>query len=847
MKNNGSEKDEDDFWKILSESDSEYEQEIGLLFRPRTEGVNPESKIEGGRSKVEASNTSSEELEKNPGEIPWAEEDISDRSGKKEEEKKDPEETSSWEAKTQEKSFSGDKLENKEEVMEMKEVRNESKFSRLEVSTKSEPVADSEVKISSVDEMDFLWDDDEEFILEGVSNVKIEKEASNGKEDLQDTPLQEKPCIEEETIIKEEETPESCGESKQIDSTNLFIGSPTGLQSTKMDPMKPKPLSKFVCGNLITVFMSSQKRFNIQGEAIQSYINVSEWYRPDYILPDIKPSNFVSSLERNGDVKYMHVYELVQLKTISIDNISRIVSDTKPVYCSKDINRSISAESMNKLIELCIEDPDKAFEYAMENEIWEVGILLPKWSKGVGNKFLEKFCNSSCVQLISLALGFSKCSFKLNGNWKAYIREVLSTKSININNDFILQVFDRSIPDALFVIIASHLLGIGDINKYLWMFSKNFEALRVLCYVEHIFGHIKDLDLLKYEFVSVGIEFDRQKAEEYFKANRKCFRKELGSSLESVFDTRWSFGLKSVFDFGIKKILNVDSFEDDLEKNGVSAPKETSLGPIPSEPSRKDESISETASFDKKNRVTCIDSHETSVNTKEERGVLESRAPEIKENDGVLNREEWIKKSDARKKDGMYRLSQEETLLKYDNQELETSDRELSVNSAPCEIKERSNLYMDTKQSKSFADFFESNKKEEEIRSEDDTSLFLSKFMDDELPTSESKKKESKKSGSFFGFLNMFKKETVHKANIDVDDDFRYDPVEKKWVGGSSNEGKSGDSPAVKPREIPKPKIGVGRPAKNELDTNVTSMYANRKSAGNKRIPGVLGKKNNEN
>ncbi|KAG5858738.1 hypothetical protein KMI_11g16930 [Encephalitozoon hellem] len=827
MKNNGSGKDDDDFWKILSESDSEYESGIGLLFKPKKEEGCLKPEIEDEAQKADDSIGSKKEdvLEEDCEDIICEKVNDLQESSKKKENSEDIEDTQACGDESLIKSLEEEPEDGKNDY-EAENTCEESLRLKSETNTNSGVLSEPEPRVSSVDEMDFLWDDDdEEFIVGEVSSMSIEKKSPNNEDTPKsaDDSLEHISCAVEELDTKDKEVQEDKIDPKESDPEDQAIESLVKLPNPRMDPMKPKPLARFVSGGLLTVFMSSQRRFNMQGEATQNYINISQWHRLDYALPDIKPSNFITGSKNSGDDRYRHVYDLVRLEKPSIDSISSIVSDSRPVYCSRDINRLIRAESMNRLIELCIEDPDKAFEYAMENEIWEVGILCPKWTKDIGNRFLEKFCDDSYAQLISSALGFSKSPFKLHGDWRRYIREVLSTKNASVSNDFIMQVFDNSIPDALFVVLSSYFLGIVDINKYLWMFSKNFEVLKILCYVEYTGRSIRDIDLLKHEFVSIGIEFDRAKAEEYFKANRKCFRKELSGDLDSVFDTRWSFGLKSVFDFGIKKILNVDTLEDDPKKSEIS-----SLGSKCSvtTPPSGTETIGTNVKCEKKEPTEGL-------------RVEEGRALSKREDKKVFVANEM-------KRDSMYSLPQEEILLKHDEKEAKVKEEELSVSSMPCDTRERNNLYMDTKQSKSFADFFESNRKEEDVRSEDDTSLFLSRFIDDEPSDLEAKKKEQKKGGSFFGFLNMFKKEPIHKANIDVDDDFRYDPVEKKWVGGSSSESKKGDSPVLKPREIPKPKLGMGIPTKCELDMNVTSMYANRKSAGNRSIPGVLGKKNED-
>lgn len=853
MKNNGSTKDDDDFWKILSESDEEIDGEIGLLLKPKTEEGMQRPK---GLETCQSAGTSRE-----------CTEEMSQGFEQGPRQQADDFEGCDGEEKTSNRAIEDGPLKPVDEEEEILSAHmagdNRSVCSGgHSVQTGSGQDGTSALlgtgavpKTSSVDEMDFMWDDDEEFIVGGVSNMSIGRETPDETRIDQEGPqdadsLGDAVCVAPENTMKEEEVSELGDNLGELNNEGFVASVAAKPQDARVDITRPRPLAKFICGSLITVFMSSQKRFNMQGQAMESKVNMVQWYKLDYSFPDIRPSNFVAGVQSDGDSEYVHVYELAQLKKPSIDSISRIVSSTRATYCSKDIHRVVSAESMNRLIELCFEDADKAFEYAIEKEIWEFGILSPARAREVGDKFLERFCNSPHGQLASCALGFSSRPFRVDGDWREYLREVLSTKNAIVCDDFIRHAFDTSVPDGLFVAMSCHLLGIVDISRYLWMFSRNFEALRVLCYVEHEGSSIKDLDLLKYEFVSAGTEFDRARAEEYFKASRKHFRKELVASLESVFDTKWSFGLKSVFDFGIKKILNVESLEEDNPKTeGFCVTK----GPTQeSNVEKKPDSgcLSNGPSFHYKGNAgsVVVESRKTSEcdeSLQGEKGSVANKASSVErslqscKDDGM---DEGQTRNEDTKIGKLYNLPERESLLKHDEKKPQIEAKQASIDSASYGGGEQSNLYMDARQSKSFADFFATGK-EPETGGSDDTSLFLSKFADDDMAVQEKSEKIAKKGGSFFGFLNMFRKEPVHKANLDVDDDFRYDPVEKKWVGGVSSGGKGGEGPILKPRSIPKPDIGTRRAPKDDLGTDVTSMYANRKSVGGKGIPGVLGKK----
>lgn len=750
MQNNESKESlNDDFWKILSDSD-EDESEIDALLRSRERGV---EKSSGKKEDIrrlfaeESSGSDAENVESGVSEE-WSTATLGNttnsRIGASTEESRAP--------------------------------ASEKPASDLEGQSSESATPDGSRAVRKpMDEMDFLWDDDEEdFIVGKIGQMHIREECASQKPG--DSPAEGSSPPPE--TVPEDASPESvCSElSSSSNHEDVQLPEPVDEPAApaeavpakcapveaKFNPLRPRPVSRFVCGSLLCTFMTSQRRFNKQGEAVQSSVNVSQWFRVEVRLPAIKPSAFASQAGSEADARYSQVHRLVQLKDPHVESILEIVPAAQPVYCREDVSFSMGQRQINAFVELCFKSEDRAFEYAMENEMWTFAMLLPRRGREAASMFLQTFCAAEYTPLLSALLDLPSSSLRLGGDWRMCLGQVLNAGNAALAHDFILQVHAKSCPDALFAALACHLLKIVDVGRYLPLFSRNFEALRILSYVEHVTKSVKNLDLLKYEFVLAAVEFDRMKAEEYFGANRKSFRRELSDSLCALLDTKRSFGLKSVFDFGLKKILNVEDLD---EKDRVSV--------------KRDEVVVET--------VPAIEE------VKEARPAGGSEAPE-----------------------SVY----------------------IPPSSEVDGAESKGGLYLGNQQSKSFADFFNS-RPEEAVRSEDDTSLFLSRFAEDDAPK---KEEPQKKNGSFFGFLNMFKKEPVHKVKIDADDDFRYDPVSKKWISSSASGSSVGEGAAMQPQRVPRPVAG-NVPAR-VLDVDEGSMYANRKSAGNKSIPGSLSKKN---
>jgi len=855
--------DEDDFWGILSGSDGSEDDEISMLFKSRI----PENTLDNDNKEEPDVCNAMEEREGGIEGVGEEEDEVSVMNDAQTEESHQP-----FDVKEDDTEVSIESMDEGSDVLDGSWAKE----------TKKEHVEDSQ-KTCSVDDMGFIWDDDEEFVL-GASknNMKIHEKngTSNGPEKMGADDkyavqlnarheVMNEVCenIYEESIcsalinendemydeIKEEDTETNThdeiaemqensdkytecvhanggvnvmkgeiedgalkneGVNKQEDMQSVSNRHIRGVSSCKKaNIMMPKPLVKFICGTVFTVWKSSQKRFNMQGEAVMASINVSQCYRLEYVIPSIKRSEFERWMKEGGAGDYRDVYAFLRLKNPCVESIANIVYSTRPVYCESDVCWKVEAECINEFVRLCFVDEEKAFEYALEKEMWGLGIMLPNNGQEIKKKAIERMMNPSCVPFVSVALGESYSCLKMSGEWKRYLREVLLLKNREICHDFIMEVYKCGAADALFVVLACHVVGIVDASKYLWMFSRNFEAIGALCYAESVYKPIQDLDILKYEFVCVGMEFDKAKAEEYFNANRKCFRKELTVNIGPQLDSKWSFGLKSVFDFGIKKILNVDSFEEspsEMPSRHGGLQLSTSAGCFDGK----------SLSLKEIERALQADDNQESVGAINVIGAAES----VYNNDKIA--EVCIRRP--------------ETLLS-ENEHVPAAMPCVSSESGMESRNENDKLFVD-ECPKSFADFFEEQNATcpEDVK---DTGAFLSKFAIEEDGAEMKEEKVPKKAGgsSFFGFLSMFKKESIHKVSIDVDDDFKYDPIEKKWIGGTPSKANGEETAAMRSRSIPKPSSGGSNErCVDTTDTSVASVYANRRRVDRKGIPGTF-------
>ncbi|EOB15242.1 hypothetical protein NBO_7gi002 [Nosema bombycis CQ1] len=122
-------------------------------------------------------------------------------------------------------------------------------------------------------------------------------------------------------------------------------------------------------------------------------------------------------------------------------------------------------------------------------------------------------------------------------------------------------------------------------------------------------------------------------------------------------------------------------------------------------------------------------------------------------------------------------------------------------------------------------------KPQKEITTEDDTSLFLSKYNIDDNDAGLRKPVEEKKeenSSSFFSMFNFFKKQS-YKVDIQASDDIKYDPVTKKWVSGSTQSAPQ-EIKTTTPKAVPLPGKTKSQPNLT-VDVKNMSLYANKKSS----------------
>jgi hypothetical protein len=685
----------------------------------------------------------------------------------------------------------------------------------------------------SSDGMDFLWDDeDEDFVVGGLSRLKVSEEpqkqeaqdyertrefltggldavvlpGEHGKAEEKPNGCQEALAIGETRGSFTERQEPSSGEMKEHanDATHkasiaesLVAKTPvpragsrldplhgkSGVaetpqpagHKTKYDPLRPKPLCRFVDNHLLTFCCTNQKRFSAQGQETSRNVVIASILAVDYKPPNISPGTFKEHVSTHPADSYSFVYRLLEMKNPDLDKMALLIGAPVPSYAHSDIAERAGINEVDEFMRLCFESKERALSYAVERRMWAFALLISNRDSAVVDGFLGSFANPPCVPFIRAMFSMPSDGFRLEGAWRAYFNMVFRSRDAALVESFIRQVSLQSHIDALFLVTVCHLLGAAEIDRYLELFSRNFEALRVLCYLESISRTIRGLDVLRYEYTMVLSEYDRPAAVAFYNSNKKCFRRELRERLDSVLSTKWSFGLRNVFDFGLKKILDVDySSEKEADKSR--------------EPEQEREDGTNVGTY----------------NGMELRPGM-SAAAESRE---LLMKPVFKPK--------ITRMGAEREAAKEKTMHPGNAD-ESNESPEPAQ--------------------------HDEEKGADEAKAFLSKFNEDEELPAQKEAKPEKRDGSFFGFLNVFKRSPVHKVRIDADGDFKYDPATNKWIS-SAAQMRPPESPAMQPRSIPKPSLEGRRSDGQSLEGTYSSLYANKKSVENRGIPGAFGKKN---
>lgn len=311
--------------------------------------------------------------------------------------------------------------------------------------------------------------------------------------------------------------------------------------------------------------------------------------------------------------------------------------------------------------------------------------------------------------------------------------------------------------DLILILAALHFLDIIDMGKYINNIFLFIYYIDILLLV-HKIKKVFNLDLLIYEYIKFIRTEDINLSKEIYKENRKILRSVIQKELDEFYKLNWNFGIKDVLTFGINKILI-----DDNEK--------------------KNENKNYENKFEVQNNVNM--SADKIQNLK----IIKNNLRVDKNSDNNFN-------------------------VKF-----EKNTEEKNIYSKESKPSEENYLYKNEEHSKSFVDTFNVPSQPSEYKTEDDTSLFLSKYNLD-IDSKEPTKKESENS-SIFNIFNLFKKKS-YKIDLESSEDIKYDPVTKKWV--SNNTPTNNLTSKNKSVELPKPSL------ERKKKENLTSLYAGKKS-----------------
>ncbi|KAF9760815.1 hypothetical protein NGRA_3011 [Nosema granulosis] len=569
--------------------------------------------------------------------------------------------------------------------------------------------------------------------------------------------------------------------------------------SKKIDFNSQKPIAFTLSRFILSYSTFKQKRRNQQGEYIDKETNVYAFYEFQ-LCPKIPPS---ISLENISQLEYENIVKILSLKDYHVDSICAVLKVKDVVYSNKQYVEANDYPDINTVIDLCLVDKKMAVDYACKKNMWAFALLISNNSPDVVRRFFE---NTIDQKMASLALGvFGKEGpedLVFDSDWKKYLKHILRLPFGDIHLKFIGKLSTEDSDSLYTFLVCLHILNIANIGDFSELYAKNFYMLQIAMFLDKHVCSVKGIDVLMYQYITVLYEWDKKAAEEFYKENKKAFKNDLQRSLDEVFNVAGGWGLRDVINFGISKILNVEE-----EKKPTSTDVRSSTLP-------------------------CLN-----------RVKLSSIKPITKEtNTQKVNKPIGFKKMPVSQKQAVSNLedSIEKNTVEPEKNNLEDLIEKNTVEPEKNTVDSKS-LYSDQQHAKSFADILDLEKPHKEITTEDDTSLFLSKYNIDDTETGLKKKKEvkdeEKQESSFFSMFNIFKK-NVYKVDLQASDDIKYDPVTKKWVSGSTPSVPQEVKKAV-PKSIPLP----SKVAKPNIDLKNMPKYANKKPTGKVAIPGVGTKK----
>lgn len=577
------------------------------------------------------------------------------------------------------------------------------------------------------------------------------------------------------------------------------------LPKGPIDLFEEKPITCFLNNGIFTYYRTKQKRYSQNGESKDHDVNIFNFYKlgNPYELKNLDVTNL------NDNKAFSHIYKVLSLRDIHGDSVSKVIGARDVIYTLKSQVETHTSADINSAFNISNVNTKMAVDYCISKKMWAMALILSNNDKDVVSKVLSEMLDDNMKNLILDE------KFVMEKPWIEYFMHFINSRYSDNHDKYIKEVYKSNIIDGYFVIISFHLCKIVDIKNYLHYFSHNPRLLEILIYINQKLLRIEDIDLLLYEHILDIKDRNILYAKEFYKIHKKDFKKDLQTKLDEIFNLNWNFGIKDVLSFGINKILDVQENEPTKSSN-------------PSEKSsiRRNVLPKKNISYKPKNQV------QTKFNTKE-----------------IPKSEEIV--AEVRKE-----------IITKNKDEVTTKVKEEVVVEKNIQTKE---VYTEQKHSKSFADFFENDKEEKEVTTEDDTSLFLSKYNiedDDEVGIKKPPaiKTEDENNSSFFNIFGLFKKKS-YKVDLQATDDIKYDPVTKKWVTGGSPDLSKQSNVSKKSIPVPKaqispllrsnmstPDLSNNKPEakKGPVDLKKMSMYAGKKKSN---VGGfsTLKKDNNQN
>ncbi|KAK6090422.1 hypothetical protein P3W45_000519 [Vairimorpha bombi] len=671
------------------------------------------------------------------------------------------------------------------------------------------------IDASSIQNLDFLLDendDDQEFFFD---NIKIEKEVSN--DNKAENKVFGNPHVTVDSIsnINDELCYENVQQIDKMLNKNISYHEETDLRSDEkenvsilgtesvekvilpkgpIDLFKEKPITCFLNNGIFTYYRTKQKRISKQGDSKDFDVNIFNFFKLSnpYELQNIDITNL------NDNKAFSSIYKVLALRDIHGDSISEVIGARDVTYTLKSQVETQTSSDINSALNISNINKEMAVDYCMSKKMWTLALILSNNSKNVVSKVLSEMLDDSMMNLILDG------KFVMEKPWIEYFKHFINSKYSDNHDKYIKEVYKSNIIDGFFVIISFHLCKIIDIKNYLYYFIHNSYLLEILIYINQKLLKIDDIDILLYGHILDVKDRNILYAKEFYKIHKKEFKKELQTRLDEVFNLNWNFGIKDVLNFGINRILDVQETEPTNNKTL----SENTLN-------KKNVIPKKNLTYHKQNIQL-----QTKMSSKKASNS-DIIAEPIKD---VIKKEVIVAKN------------------------LQTKE-----------------VYTEQKHSKSFADFFENDKEEKEITTEDDTSLFLSKYNieDDEkvvIKQSEVPKPEDETNNSFFNIFGLFKKKS-YKVDLQATDDIKYDPVTKKWVTSGYTDSSKQSNASKKSVPVPKaqlssllksnmssPDLSNNKPEakKVPVDLKKMSLYAGKKKSSTGGFS-TLKKDNNQN